>query len=413
MSELGIRIKKIRKEKSLTLQQLAGNGISKGMLSLIENGKAQPSMESLHYIAEQLGVEVSSLINGRSIEDYRTILAEIEADSKEIHWTEENDEEVIRSILARTEHLQAKLTFDTYEEIRLKEIHLLMNYYQSKELDDTSFHEVMDGYERIHVYNRLLRCYHFLGEISFSQQDYHKALQLMKEAEQRVQPHWYLVNQLSQLDLYYVLTVLYAAINDQKNTEHYLKQALAIAKNEKIFYRLDDFYRLLLIQAISMLDKEKSMFYLHKLKLLDEFSEDPLMHTYAAYCEIHYVNNIEQDYESVHSLNQAFFEEDEAEFGGFMRELFICEEAYAYYMQEDFESAIAISKDLTIPLYLNHPIDLSIFYRVFAVRALCYQSLNNIEAAKRDILYAKDGVKEYPQNVYTDFIQDAYVKIIN
>lgn len=412
MSELGSRIKKIRKEKNLTLQQLAGNRISKGMLSLIENGKAQPSMESLHYIAEQLGVEVSTLINERSIEDYRAILAEIEAVNKEIHWTEQNNEEEILRILARTEPLQTKVTFDTYEEIRLKEIHLLMNYYQSKELDDTSFHEVMDGYERIHVYNRLLRCYHFLGEIAFAQQDYHQALQIMKEAEKRVKPHWYLVNQLSQLDLYYVSTVLYAAVDDQKNTEYYLQRALEIAKNEKIFYRLDDFYRLLLIQAISKHDKEKSMHYLHKLKLLAEFSEDAMMHTYAAYCEVHYMNNIEQDYEVVHSLIQAFFEEDETEFGGFMRELFKCEEAYAYYMQGNFESAIAITKDLTIPLYLNHPIDLSIFYRVYAVRALCYRSLNNIEAAKRDILYAKDGVKEYPQNVYTDFIQKAYEKII-
>ncbi|WP_372869850.1 helix-turn-helix domain-containing protein, partial [Planomicrobium okeanokoites] len=56
MASLGELIRKLRKERGLTLQALAGEELSKGMLSLIENNKANPSMESLAYIAEQLGV---------------------------------------------------------------------------------------------------------------------------------------------------------------------------------------------------------------------------------------------------------------------------------------------------------------------------------------------------------------------
>ena len=55
MDTLGLRIRQLRKEQKLTLEALAGNKLTKGMLSLIENGKAQPSMESLSYIAERLG----------------------------------------------------------------------------------------------------------------------------------------------------------------------------------------------------------------------------------------------------------------------------------------------------------------------------------------------------------------------
>jgi len=68
---LGDRIRKIRKQKKLTLEALAGTELTKGMLSLIENNKAKPSMESLVYIAERLGVEVTDLLEEVSTQEIR------------------------------------------------------------------------------------------------------------------------------------------------------------------------------------------------------------------------------------------------------------------------------------------------------------------------------------------------------
>lgn len=58
---LGERIKELRKEQGLTLVELAGEKITKGMLSLIENNKSNPSMDTLEYLAETLGVSISYL----------------------------------------------------------------------------------------------------------------------------------------------------------------------------------------------------------------------------------------------------------------------------------------------------------------------------------------------------------------
>ena len=77
MQDLGSRIRQLRKERKLTLAQLAGDRLTKGMLSLIENGKAQPSMESLHYIAGQLQVDVSSLL-GDEVESFKELMLEVE-----------------------------------------------------------------------------------------------------------------------------------------------------------------------------------------------------------------------------------------------------------------------------------------------------------------------------------------------
>ena len=53
--ELGQRIKAARLEAGLSQRQLCGQTITRNMLSLIENGTARPSMETLQYLAGQLG----------------------------------------------------------------------------------------------------------------------------------------------------------------------------------------------------------------------------------------------------------------------------------------------------------------------------------------------------------------------
>jgi transcriptional regulator with XRE-family HTH domain len=57
--ELGQRIKAARLEAGLSQRQLCGEVITRNMLSQIENGSARPSMDTLQYLAAQLGRPVS------------------------------------------------------------------------------------------------------------------------------------------------------------------------------------------------------------------------------------------------------------------------------------------------------------------------------------------------------------------
>ena len=57
--ELGKKLKQARLEAGLSQRQLCGERISRNMLSLIENGSAQPSMDTLRYLAQQLGKPIS------------------------------------------------------------------------------------------------------------------------------------------------------------------------------------------------------------------------------------------------------------------------------------------------------------------------------------------------------------------
>lgn len=57
--ELGQRIKDARTRLGLSQRQLCGDVITRNMLSQIENGAARPSMDTLSYLAKQLGKPVS------------------------------------------------------------------------------------------------------------------------------------------------------------------------------------------------------------------------------------------------------------------------------------------------------------------------------------------------------------------
>jgi transcriptional regulator with XRE-family HTH domain len=71
LAAIGGRIRELRQLRGLTLQALAdASGLSTSMLSLVERGRASPSIGSLIVIASALGVTMSDLmINGVDAEE--------------------------------------------------------------------------------------------------------------------------------------------------------------------------------------------------------------------------------------------------------------------------------------------------------------------------------------------------------
>ena len=57
--ELGEKLRLARLEKGISQRQLCGDTITRNMLSRIEHGAARPSMDTLRYLAGQLGLPVS------------------------------------------------------------------------------------------------------------------------------------------------------------------------------------------------------------------------------------------------------------------------------------------------------------------------------------------------------------------
>jgi transcriptional regulator with XRE-family HTH domain len=63
LAAIGLRIREARNARSMTLQALAAaSGLSTSMLSLVERGRASPSIGSLVVIASALGITMSELV---------------------------------------------------------------------------------------------------------------------------------------------------------------------------------------------------------------------------------------------------------------------------------------------------------------------------------------------------------------
>lgn len=60
--KIGEKIKSVRSSKMMTQAELAGDGITRNMLSKIENGTALPSLPTLLYIASRLNIPAGYLI---------------------------------------------------------------------------------------------------------------------------------------------------------------------------------------------------------------------------------------------------------------------------------------------------------------------------------------------------------------
>ena len=65
--ELGERIKQARLEAGLSQRQLCGDRLTRNMLSLIENGAARPSMDTLRYFAQALGKPVGWFLEEQTV----------------------------------------------------------------------------------------------------------------------------------------------------------------------------------------------------------------------------------------------------------------------------------------------------------------------------------------------------------
>lgn len=416
LEQLGERIKRLRKERKMTLADVAGDRLTKGMLSLIENGKANPSMESLQYIASQLNINTSELMQSEETTVVREMLYTSENLYKEYRETfsEIRQEEIKQHFYKELFPFfqNRTVTGSRFEEVRLYEIYLIARYYFEKEFKEDEFRRVAKMYEDLHAFSKILNVYSTLCMNEFFKLNYQEALHYLLEGEKKLNEYEHLIDTLEKLDFYYNLTVVYAALNDNVKTEHYLNLAMDLSKKKKVYYRYNDFHRFLYYVNLQRFDIDKMDYYIRKMNEFVKLIEDPLEEIMVKIIMLTYYNVVKKDYKRV--IDFKFEDDDYA--GGLQlasNSFVKSEKAYAYFHLNDFENAFEMIKDINIPQENAHPIDLSFLYQGFAIRAICYWIKGQVEEAKRDILYAYNGVKTFSDSIQRDFIINGYEKIMN
>jgi transcriptional regulator with XRE-family HTH domain len=399
---LGERIRKLRKQQKLTLEVLAGNELTKGMLSLIENNKANPSMDSLSYIAERLGVEVVELLEEVSTKELREVLENAE---KLYHTKFDEVTDEYEQLIALVEPYVPKLS-QGYEAARLLEMYSRSLFRVKKEGWQTHSDKAACIYEEMNIIPRRVDIGIFRAMVKFTAHDYAGSLKIMLQERSEIEMNHAFIDPMTRIDLDYHEAILHYAVGDTESAKRVMESAIDFSKKQRVFYYIDSLYRLAAIHAMMTFDEEKTWFYSKKLELYGEFAEDEEAFFFPKFLKVHHLNSYKQAYgEALHCLEPYIKEYENAK----DHSPHLClEKGKALHGLHRFEEALDSLEKVVIADYIHHPLDLSIFYEADAYIARCHLELGNKEEAIRYVEKALANILPMPHTPYKDFIEKTY-----
>jgi transcriptional regulator with XRE-family HTH domain len=403
---LGERIRKLRKQKKMTLEALAGTGLTKGMLSLIENNKANPSMESLSYIAEQLDVEVTELLEEISTEELRGILEKAE---KLYNTPFEESKDKYKQIVELIQLHVEKLS-QGYEAARLLELYSYSLSHERKlGWQDISI-RAAKMYDQMNITANRASIGIFRAMQKFTELDYQKSLEIILSERKEIEANHAFIDPMTRLNLDYHEAVLHFAVGDSESATLVMENALQFSKEKRIFYLIDDLYRLAAAQALMSKDEEKLEYYSKKLYQYGEFAD--YMNSIMNYRFIQITSLIlfKQEYNKALDLMDTLTIQIESL--EFFKPWLTLEKGKALYYLGRYEESLQCHNEVVVPT-LHHPFDLSIFYVLDSYKALCHYELGNVEKAMEFARTAVTNFEPLLDTQFKAFSLEVYRKIVS
>lgn len=234
---LGEKVKKRRKELSMTLKDVAGNRVTPGQISLVESSKSNPSMDLLNYLAETLDVSVEYFMESETTQadricNYFGQMAEIQIEllnfDKATRYLEKADYYVdkFHLILPKARNLYLKGMFEIKKE----------NFTQAFDyLFQCNVIYAMNNYKGAFIENFMLVAKTFMNQESLPMaiSYFHKSEALFVEG--------ILTDEIMLAKVYYYLAMAYKKTGNLEKSKDYTLKAhekLEIMSDKKAYAEL-------------------------------------------------------------------------------------------------------------------------------------------------------------------------------
>ncbi|MFV1008432.1 helix-turn-helix domain-containing protein [Bacillus cereus] len=396
MATLGEKIKALRKEKKLTQTALAGSELTKSMLSQIENGKATPSMKTLQYIAEKLECETSFLLE----EDEGEIVELIQKMEQLIKANK--CDEVYKTLLpiVQTELPSTLNTARLYKQFLTGAA--IMNDYNIEYYVETA----VSIFEKYTLYRESTETKLLFYYMLYKRKKYKECLQLITKIRDEYKTKNLEMDLITHIQLYLKEAIILLAYGNYEKCEKVILDALAFSKKHQVYYKTDEFYRILSYQKVITADKEQYLYYIKKSEQFAIFTEDILSIAIIDILKAYYYNTITNEYTiALKHLEQ--FREKLKDEPIFQEDgLYYLEKGKSLYGLKRYKEALAILKHATIPDYMSHPLDQSWVLTAGSYRALCYIELQDKKSALKEAKEAVQAIDSYPDSIFTSFIKE-------
>ncbi|MCU4927333.1 MULTISPECIES: helix-turn-helix transcriptional regulator [Bacillus] len=396
MATLGEKIKTLRKEKKLTQTDLAGSELTKSMLSQIENGKATPSMKTLQYIAEKLECEMSFLLEedeGEIVELIQKMEPLIKANKCD---------EVYKTLLpiVQTELPSTLNTARLYKQFLTGAV--IMNDYHIEYYVETA----VSIFEKYTLYRESTETKLLFYYMLFKRKKYKECLQMIATIRDEYKAKNLEMDLITHIQLYLKEAIILLAYGNYKKCEKVILDALAFSKKHQVYYKTDEFYRILSYQKVITADKEQYLYYIKKSEQFAIFTEDILSIAIIDILKAYYYNTITNEYtialEHLEQFREKLKDEPIFQDDG----LYYLEKGKSLYGLKRYKEALAILKHATIPDYMSHPLDQSWVLTAGSYRALCYIELQDKKSALKEAKEAVQAIDSYPDSIFTSFIKE-------
>lgn len=400
MNELGQRIKKLRIEKGMTLVELTGKKMSKGMLSMIENGRANPSMDSLKFIAHQLGCDPQYLLGNPTPDELKNLFNILEEE-----YEKNNDEQIINL----TQNIIDQQFPISVESARILEISGRTVMKSDEKNGEMLIDRAISIYDRLSLYSHCLAVKLYVVEYHAKKGEYLNALNMLKSVRKEYDEKAKVIDMLVELEANYIEMILLFGIGEYKSGKEKLNQLIAMSKKKMVYYKMDNIFRIAAFQALLHNDENDYAYFIKKSEQFAIFSENDKSLAYTLLLQAHYYNQIPKDYE------QALFYLDKFTTvlkGNIGSDFYYLEKGKALLGKGQLSEALEAFEKFKMPGSTTYPLELCILYTAYSYRAICLMQLGKIEEA---LIYAKKAaskIDSLPKTHYQDFIKNT-IELVN
>ena len=404
METLGQKIRTLRKQKKLTLQQLAGTHMTKGMLSLIENDKNKPSMESLNFIASQLGVSVSEILQSGNEALTNEIYLKVKAILKVPALSHEIEiSKLLEPVIDHIVHnRKGAFIFQWYAYTRaIKGEKNLANHYLQFAKD--IYIAMDDKNTLLDVENDFLSVYFITGEYKTAFQKGVELYELYKDDPDITDP-----NLLPRL-LISIAAYSYDGF-ETTNLIYYNQLAEEKCIENKTFKPLSNIYKSQCFAYIIRNDFDAFHQTLKKFDVLKQLNPNDFGYLFDFYTTQLIYHFYTQDFETLQQLllkqnqfidQEKYQEESDKNLTSFWTLL----EGITLYHLNDIEKSMEILSNLELTFKFQSPADIAIFAQRYTYLALIEQLQGNLDSAMEYINIAMKEIETIPSIHFTLFTE--------
>ncbi|MTI71210.1 MAG: tetratricopeptide repeat protein [Firmicutes bacterium] len=225
---LGEKIRKLRKEKGLTLEELAGDIATKSYISLIENNKSVPRLDVLKHIANMLEVELEYLVKDENTEAKEYCDLKIKELKTNLEYKEYK---IVETLITELEEIIEKydLKLQRGKLLSVKGFYLIKKEILEEAL--LNLHKgnriyLEEGYDK----EAIIENYHYIGYIYTKQKQFKSALDKYKVCEQMIDSEDILDTELKR-KIYFNISICYYELGLYEKSLDYISYVTNIMED--------------------------------------------------------------------------------------------------------------------------------------------------------------------------------------